>query len=223
MKPLVLLLASCASATELKPNMTFSYFKNYNKEAVFLDLFDTKQVPKNQFTVAYIATTYEKWREDAKDFPKEIIGKEIKGWDGENWVDYRSPQLRNILIRRMDKAKSSGYLAIDFDNIDAHTNDSGFKLTAKDQRDFAKFLSEETHKRGMKIGLKNSAETAASLRPYFDFVVIEECEKYKECRKYDNFQIQFPIEYSPKSDALCKKHPNMVFGNKDLSKQTFCK
>jgi len=224
---LALTLASCVptvtQATELKPNMTFSYFKNYNKEVVFLDLFDTKTLPKNQFAVAYIATTYERWRPDAKDFPIDIIGNPIKGWDKEFWTDYRSKKLREIILKRIMLAKEKGFNAVDFDNVDGHLNDSGFKLTKDDQLDFVKFLSEKVHARGMKIGLKNSAETASSLKPYFDFVVIEECEKYKECGKYSSFQIQFPIEYTAKSDALCKKHPNIVFGNKDLSKQEFCR
>ena len=223
---LALTLASCVptlSYAQIKPNMTFSYFKNYNKEAVFLDLFDTKVVPKNQFTVAYINTQFEDWRPDAKDFPKSLLGKVLGNWKGERWVDYRDVRLFSILKKRIQKAKDLGYNAVDFDNIDGHLNDTGFKLKASDQLAFVRSITEYSHGLGLKTGLKNSAETAASLKPYFDFVVIEQCYFYKECGRYASFPVRFNIEYTPKSDSQCKLSPNMIFANKDLTRQEFCR
>lgn len=215
---LSILCTACATASSgsssptLKPNMTFSYFKNYNKEVVFLDLFETKTLPKNQYVVAYFSGMYEDWRPDSKDFPKESLGKPLDKWPGEREIDATNPKVIEIMKKRIKMAKGRGYPAIDIDNIDR----------AKDPVVYMKTLSAYAKSLGLKVGQKNAAELDSKLRPYVDFQVIEECFKFKECDRYKHL-IQFHIEYTAKSAEQCKRFPTLVFGNKDLTKQTFCK
>lgn len=185
---------------------------------VFVDLFDCKNTIGK---ICYFSTAYEDWRPDAKEFPKEAIGKPLGDWKGERWVDYRNDKIRGILIRRLDKAKSKGCHGVDPDNIDGHTSKSGFSLTEKDQKHFISWLSAEAHKRGLKIGLKNSSETAKELSSLVDFHVAEECTKYKECARYPGDKTFF-IEYMKRNDSVCKVRPYTLFSDVSLKSFEFC-
>lgn len=184
---------------------------------VFVDLFDCKYTKER---VCYLSTQWESWRPDSKDFPKEAIGLPIKGWPNERWVDIRDSRIRAIMLKRMDLAKKKGCMGIDPDNVDGFTTKTGFPLTAKDQADFIAWMSYEAHKRGLKIGLKNSAETAKKLSPLVDFHVAEQCTDYKECDKYPAGKTFF-IEYRKKTPAteamICPKRPYTLFANSELS------
>lgn len=192
---------------------------SYSQKTVFVDLFDCA---KTKGRICYFSTQFEDWRPDAKDFPKDALGKPLGDWKGERYADYRNAKVKAIMQKRMDKAKSKHCAGIDPDNVDIHTHNTGFKLTAKDQRTFIEFLSKEAKKRGLLIGLKNSSETAKALSPLVDFHVVEECTKYKECGKYPQSK-SFFIEYTKRSDAVCKLRPYTVFADQALKKMEWCK
>jgi len=170
--------------------------------------------------VCYVATTKESWRPDASKFEKSIVGNKINGWDQEFWVDYRSDKLKLILLKRIQLAKTKNCDYLDFDNIDGHLNKTGFPLTAKDQKTFVSWLSMETKKAGMGLGLKNSPETAKALTSLVDFHVSEECTKYKECHRYPSNT--FFIEYMAVSKDVCKLRPYTLFADLALKKFKFC-
>lgn len=235
---LSILLSSCAFSSE-----TFVYGINgtatdkFQVKNAFVDLFDSstdriKNLKKQGKTVIcyFSAGSSESWRPDFKQFPKAAIGKPLIGWAGENWLDYRNKDVLSVLKKRIELAKSKGCNSIDPDNIDTHLNKSGFGLTAKDQFNFIAFLSTTAHGLGLKIGLKNSAETASSLQPLVDFVVVEECAKYKECNSYASFpknkKNMFQIEYQSVSKDICKSASSMgasvIFSNKALTDIKFC-
>jgi hypothetical protein len=192
---------------------------SYDKSTVFVDLFDCKNTRDR---ICYFSTQYEEWRPDKKDFPKEALGKPLGSWPGERWVDYRNPKVKALLLKRMDMAKDKGCRGIDPDNVDGHTTNTGFKLNASDQKTFIKWLATEARKRKLTIGLKNSSETAKSLSQYVDFHVVEECTKYKECDKYPKDKSYF-IEYSNRSDAVCKLRPNTMFADLALKSLSWCR
>ncbi|RME07009.1 MAG: endo alpha-1,4 polygalactosaminidase, partial [Anaerolineae bacterium] len=83
--------------------------------------------------------------------------------------------LAPILRARLDECAAKGFDGVEPDNIDGYANDTGFPLTAADQRAFNIWLAEEAHKRGLSIGLKNDSEQAAELLPYFDWALTEDC------------------------------------------------
>jgi hypothetical protein len=195
-----------------------SCMANYSVPTVFVDLFDCN---KTKGRICYFSTQYENWRPDSKDFPKEAIGNKLGDWLGENWVDYRNNKVKSILLARLDKAKAKGCLGVDPDNVDGHTVNTGFKLTASDQKTFITWLSSEARKRGLLIGLKNSSETAKSLTSLVDFHVSEECTNYKECDKYPTGKTYY-IEYMPVNKNICKVRPNTLFADIELKRFEYC-
>jgi hypothetical protein len=128
--------------------------------------------------VCYIdAGTWESWRPDAKQYPKSLLGKPYASWPGERWVNitqYRGP-LGTILQARVQMCRSKGFDAVDFDNVDEYTGDSGFKLTGADQLAYDTFLANLAHRAGMLVALKNDPDQIPPLLPYFDFAVDEQC------------------------------------------------
>ncbi len=167
--------------------------------------------------------TYEDWRPDEKQFPTNTLGNGL-GWPGEKWLDVRDATVRNIMLRRLDLAKSKGCDGVEPDNVDGYANNSGFNLTRQDQINFLNFLANESHKRGMTIALKNATDLVPSLVSAFDFAVVEECFKYNECDAYTPFILQnkavLNAEYSAYSAAICTRAKTLkfstVFFNLDL-------
>lgn len=186
-------------------------------DVYIVDLFDTKisQIDTlhkaGRKVIGYFsAGSYEAWREDAKLFLKEDLGKKMDGWD-ERWLDIRSEKVQAIMIARLKEAKRKGFDGVEADNVDGYDNKTGFPLTAKDQLSFNIFLAKESHKLGLAIALKNDVDQIEALEPYFDFHINEECHAYDECDKVKPFlkagKAVFNAEYSR------KKHQKFCDGN----------
>ncbi len=171
----------------------------------------------------FSAGTYEEWRDDASDFPKEVLGDKLEDWDGERWLDISSAQLKNIMRKRLDLAKEKGCDGVEPDNMDGHINKTGFKLSKKEQLGYNKFIANEAHLRGLSVGLKNDIEQVKELVDFFDFAVNEQCYIYDECEKLRSFtkvnKPVFNVEYDEKfvknesseRDELCKKSNKLLF------------
>lgn len=167
--------------------------------------------------------SYEDWRPDAKQFPAEVLGKS-NGWPGEKWLDIRNiTALAPIVRARMDLCKQKGFDAVEPDNVDGYTNNTGFPLTAQDQINYNKFLADEAHARGMSIGLKNDVDQLAALVPYFDWALNEQCFEYNECGGYTDTFIKagkavFNVEYSLNTSKFCTQANNLNINSlkKDL-------
>ena len=128
------------------------------------------------------AGAWERWRPDADRFPPRLLGKPLDGWPGERWLDIRRlAALKPIIRARLDRCKRKGFDAVEPDNIDGYANASGFPLRAADQAHFNRFVASAAHARGLGVALKNDLEQAAALEPSFDFAVVEECFRYREC------------------------------------------
>jgi hypothetical protein len=180
-----------------------------------LDLFGTDATvvkslhDKGRKAVCYIsAGSWEKWRPDAKEFPKAIKGKDLAGWPGEAWLDIRRLDILGpIMVKRMKQCKEKGFDALDPDNIDGYTNKTGFPLTYKDQLTYNKFLASEAHKLGLSIGLKNDLLQVKDLVSDFDFSINEQCFKFKECDYLTPFiaagKPVFNIEYELSAKEFC--------------------
>ncbi len=198
--------------------------KPSSKVAAFdLDLFDTKQSLIDQFkkngvkVICYFsAGTYENWRDDRSSFPSSVIGKKLPEWEGENWLDVRKVEtLRGIMGKRMDVAVKKKCDAVDPDNVDGYTQNSGFKISYQDQLRYNIMLAEEAHKRGLAIGLKNDLDQINDLVSHFDFAINEQCHQYKECSLLDPFvkknKAVFGIEYELSTDKFCSSAKKRKF------------
>jgi hypothetical protein len=127
--------------------------------------------------VCYMSVgSWEDWRPDAAEFPKEIIGSDYEGWEGEKWFDIRNLDILGPLLQaRMDLCKAKGFDGIEPDNLDGYQNETGFAITAEDQLRFNRWLAQEAHARGLAIALKNDADQAQELADDFDFALTEDC------------------------------------------------
>ena len=130
--------------------------------------------------ICYISVgSFEDWRKDADLFPAEVLGKDYEGWRGERWLDIRRIDLlAPIMLARLDECAAKGFDAVEPDNMEIHTNDTGFSLTYEDQLRYAAWLAEEAHKRNLAIGQKNAPDQTDELVNYFDFAIIEDAFYY---------------------------------------------
>ncbi len=188
-----------------------------------LDLFDTPATTitmlhqRGVFVICYLsAGSYEDWRPDAPLFPPEVLGKDMEGWTGEKWLDIRRMDLlAPVMEARLDLAHSKGCDGVDPDNVNGYTHDTGFPLTADDQKRYNIFLAESAHQRGLFVGLKNDLEQIPALVSYFDWVLNEECFSYGECDLLKPFlqtgKPVFVIEYNLEPSDFCPQAVQMNF------------
>ena len=210
---------------QLKDDINMSY----NVTHYHIDLFDSskeliKKLKKNNKRVIcyFSAGTYEDWRSDASEFPKEVLGEKLEDWDGERRLDISSIYLQKIMKKRLDLAKEKGCDGVEPDNMDVYINKSGFKLSKKEQLGYNKFIANEAHLRGLSVGLKNDLEQIKELEDFFDFAINEQCHIYEECDKLNPFiknnKPVFNVEYDEKfvkneageRDKLCKKSDKLL-------------
>lgn len=159
-----------------------------------IDLFDSSpsQIAllkkKARKVVCYFsAGSSEKWRSDFPKFLPTEMGKPLQGWQGENWLDIRTSNVRKIMRARIDLAARKGCDGVDPDNVDGYTNSTGFPLTAKEQITYNRSLAHEAHVRGLAVGLKNDIAQIIVLAPNFEFAVNEQCHEFDECSGYSAF------------------------------------
>lgn len=188
-----------------------------------LDGFETKasQVTelheRERYAICYIsAGAWERWRRDASDFPKRLLGR-TNGWPGERWLDIRRLRvLKPILRKRLDMCEAKGFDAVEFDNVDGFRNRSGWPLRGKDQLRFNRFLAGAAHFRGLAAGLKNDLSQTDLLVDDFDFAINEQCWQYRECGLLRPFtragKAVFNVEYRLQRSDFCDKSIERGFG-----------
>lgn len=181
---------------------------SYDVDVYDIDLFDTPQAIIEQLhnqgrsVICYFsAGSFEDWRMDAADFPDTTLGQPLGDWPGERWIDIRSAQVRELMQVRLNLAKLKGCDAVEPDNVDSYTHDTGFPLTASDQLDYNRWLAKQAHDRGLLVGLKNNLDQIQQLEPHFDFAINEQCSLFAECQGLKVFvdagKAVFRAEYDP--------------------------
>lgn len=137
------------------------------------------------------------------------------GWPGELLLDTSTPAKREALLTIvgpwLDGCATSGFDAVEPDNLDSWTRSDGV-LTRADDVAFATLLTQRGHASGLLVGQKNTGELGRAGRTGigFDFAVVEECQVYEECDAYtDVYGDQVvEIEYAdnPRSayDQACR-------------------
>lgn len=147
------------------------------------------------------AGTWEQWRDDAGDFPSEVLGNSLDEWQDERWLDIGQIDLLAPIMRaRLDMCKEKGFDAVEPDNIDGYDNNTGFSITYLDQLAYNIWLANEAHKRGLSIALKNDSEQTSDLISYFDFAILEDCFFNNSCQNSLDFvsanKAVFDAEYT---------------------------
>jgi uncharacterized protein (TIGR03437 family) len=169
--------------------------------------------------VCYVsAGSWENFRPDASSFPESVKGLPLDGYPDERWLDIRNLDvLGPILSARLDMCKAKGFDAVEPDNVDGFSNNSGFPLTYADQIRFNTWIANAAHARGLSVGLKNDLDQAKDLQPMFDWALNEQCFEYGECNKLNPFSIAgkavFHVEYNLDTSAFCPQANVMNFNS----------
>jgi hypothetical protein len=170
--------------------------------------------------ICYISVgSWEDWRPDKNKFPPEVLGKDYAGWTGEKWLDIREiDKLAPVMLARLDLCKAKGFDAVEPDNMEVYTNNTGFPLTYEDQLKYALWLADEAHKRGLAIGVKNAPDQVMDLVDYFDFAITEDAFFYNWAEKMLPFvnagKPVFAAEYTDLPgdfSSFCEKSKQLNF------------
>ena len=181
---------------------------NYNVNLYDIDLFDTNSSliaslkNNGKKVICYFsAGSYENWRDDRDDFPKEALGNTLNGWEDERWLDITNEGLKSVMEKRLDLAVLKGCDGVEPDNVDGYTNNSGFALSSDDQLLYNVFLANAARKRGLSVGLKNDLSQVVTLETYFDFAVNEQCNYFGECDLLQQFILNNKPIFNAEYDA----------------------
>lgn len=167
------------------------------------------------YAICYIdAGTWEDWRPDANVFPSYLLGLP-NGWPGERWLNISDlGVLLPIMKKRVAECARAGFNAVEFDNVDGYTNDTGFTITAKEQIRYNEALARLAHIYGLAVGLKNDYGQIRTLESYFDFAVDEQCVQYHGCNLLEPFisagKAVFDVEYEGRVLDNCRRLPKGI-------------
>jgi hypothetical protein len=178
----------------------------YDVDVYDIDLFDSPPAliaelhADGRRVICYFsAGSAENWREDYAAFAADDVGEPLEGWEGERWVDIRSPAVHAIMLARLDLARERGCDGVEPDNVQSFDDDTGFDLTPEDQLAFNRLIASEAHARGLAVGLKNGGQQVPELVDAYDFALNEECHEYEECADFAPFvaagKAVFNVEY----------------------------
>ncbi|TDI89086.1 MAG: endo alpha-1,4 polygalactosaminidase, partial [Chloroflexi bacterium] len=159
-----------------------------------VDLFETapediRQLHRDgRYVVCYFsAGTIENWRPDVNDVDESTIGLPLDDWEGERWLDIRAASVLELVKSRLRLAEQAGCDAVEPDNVDGYSNETGFSLSRPDQVRFNTEIARAAHERGLAVGLKNAFDLINTLSSEFDFAVTEQCHEYDECELTNPF------------------------------------
>lgn len=162
--------------------------------------------------------SWERYRPDAKRFPRSVIGKKYEGYPDERWLDIRRfHKFAGLLKHRIGMCARKGFDGLEPDNINGWENPTGFPITRKHQLRFNRWIARQAHRRGLAVGLKNDGPQARRLVRNFDFAVVEQCFQYNECGQYRPFirhrKAVFEVEYERPLKAFCSKAKRIGFSS----------
>ncbi len=121
---------------------------------------------------------------------------------GEWLLDIRTQKKRRALAGIVggwtQGCADDGFASVEYDNLDSFTRSHGL-IKRKHAIAFGRLLVAGAHASDLAVGQKNFSEFNGS-KIGFDYVVAEECGRYKECQNYvDSFgQSVLVIEYRKK-------------------------
>ncbi len=180
-----------------------------------IDGFDTPKSKVRQLhrqgrrVICYLDVgSWERYRPDAKRFPRPVIGRKYSGFPDERWLDIRHfHRFAGILKRRFAMCARKGFDAVEPDNLAGWENRTGFPISAGAQLRFNRWVARAVHRHGMSVALKNDGRQAMKLVRNFDFAVVEQCFQYHECGAYRTFirhgKAVFEAEYEIPKSRFC--------------------
>jgi hypothetical protein len=179
-----------------------------------IDLFNSRAEQLSELhaagriVVAYVsAGSLETWRDDVGNFPRSAVGQTLADYPDENWLDTRDASVRRAMQARFDRAVNQGFDGIFASTIGAYLLRSGFALTRDDELDYARFLADTAHARGLNIGLSGDFELAAQLHSHFDWALTTDCIADNTCAELTPLLAAglpvFDMETAGDHDTVC--------------------
>jgi hypothetical protein len=101
--------------SDINPDVSIYDLDLYDND---LDTFRTLQSAGKKVICYFSAGSWEDWREDKDEFDEDDLGEQLDGWPDERWLNISSPNVRNIMKKRIEVAWRKGCDAIDPDNVD---------------------------------------------------------------------------------------------------------
>lgn len=169
------------------------------------------------------AGVYESYRSDASAFPPEVIGNPDEGWEDSYWLDIRQIDiLRPIMENRIRTwCRDKGFDAIEPDETEVWSNDSGFPITKAQNNAYNRMIASLAHQYGLSVGLKGNTTETGELVGYFDWTLNEQCWEFDECEFiYNSFilagKAAFNIEYDVAPNCTQANRWHMNSAQRDL-------
>lgn len=169
------------------------------------------------------AGVYEAYRSDASRFPASVIGNADEGWENSYWLDIRQTDI--ILPLMSDRiehwCKDKGFDAIEPDDTEVWSNNSGFPITKEQNNAYNIQIASLAHSFGLSVGLKNNTAESSELWQYFDWSLNEQCWEFEECTNLkdsflSNGKAVFNIEYNQVPDCSTANAWHLNSARRDL-------
>lgn len=130
------------------------------------------------------------WRRRHPELLLRVRGREVRdpNWP-ETILDISTPAHRRVIARIVgdwiDDCGRKGFRGVELDNLDSWTRSRG-RLRVADTEAMARTFVLRAHRAGLAVAQKNAAEliTGTTAPLGFDFAVVEECQRYRECGRY---------------------------------------
>lgn len=166
--------------------------RNVFGDVIVQDLFYAKQESINNIHAAgsYVMCSFSvgSWERNAPDADRYVfegvsMGESVSAlnctsfactspWQGESWLDIRQiDALATVIGARMDLAAAKACDAVAPLLMNSYEQVTGFALTAQDQFQYNRLISQLAHDRGLAVGLTNDFGQTQALAPYFDLLV----------------------------------------------------
>jgi hypothetical protein len=185
-------------------------------ELFVIDLFNSSSSlidglhARDKVAIAYLsAGTHEPFRDDVDALPERVIGRNLVAYPQESWLDVRTPEVRELMTARLDRARDKGFDGVVPTNLSMSRTDTGFEITLEEQLEYSRFLASEAHARGLEVGLAGELEQASALAPHFDFAIHFGCIANDSCRELEPFISQgkpvFDIEVEGDAAEVCAR------------------
>lgn len=172
--------------------------------------------------------SWESFRPDAGRFPRATIGARYQGFPNERWLDVRRfEDFAKPLEGRFAMCEHKGFDAVEPDNLAGWENQTGFKISRRDQLRFNRWVASEVHRHGMAVALKNDGRQTRKLVGDFDFAIVEQCFQFHECGSYVPFVRQgkavFDAEYELEVGRYCATARRIHFSAIGKSEDLFAR
>lgn len=136
----------------------------------------------------FSAGTVEWFRDDARSFPASVIGEQYTGYEDEQWLNIAEiAAIAPVMQARLDRCASSGFDAVEADNVDAFNHEktdtdgnvvergTSFGITRAQSTEYVLWLAAQAHERGLGFGLKNAEALAPAVLSRVDWMLTENC------------------------------------------------